>query len=100
LRKSLTNAKYFAVKSYPIDSIAKEKEDGEEFLRINGDIRIKRKGSSEPKELDKIFFTSKETAYSVAALATEVEIEKIEAMEKELSSVRKFLYDQYENGRF
>jgi len=99
-RPSLTNVRYFAVKSYPIDSIAKEKEDGEDYLRINGDIRIKRKGSSEPKELDRIFFTDRETAYSVASIATEVELEKVTAMEKELNSVKRFLTDQFENGRF
>lgn len=100
LRKSLTNAKYFAVKSYPIDSIAKEKEDGDEYLRINGDIRIKRSGSSEPKELDRIFFTNYETAVEIAGIATEVEIQKLMAMENELNSVRSLLEDQLENGRF
>lgn len=99
-KNSVTDLKYFAVKSYPIDSIAKEKEDGEEYLRVNGDIKIKRTGSSEPKEIDRIFFTDRDSALAVAALATEVELDKAKAIRKEAEKVEKFLYEQLENERF
>jgi hypothetical protein len=100
IKESLNGLRYFTVKSIPIDSIAKERQDDEEFLRINGDILVKRKGSTEPRPIDHIYFTDRETALDIAALATEVELEKAEEMMEEAKKVSKFLKDQLENKRF
>ena len=97
---SLTGLKYFAIKSHPIDSLAKEKIDGEDFVRVNQDILLRKGSSSEPKYLGQIFFADREDAVFVASVATEVEFEKAKDIIKEAEKIAKFLKDQKENERF
>lgn len=98
--ESLTGLKYFAVKSHPVDSLAKENIEGEDYVRVNQDILLKKDMSSEPKQLDKIFFADREDAVLVASVATEVELEKAEAIIREAKKIAEFLEDQRKNERF
>lgn len=91
--EGLEGIKYCAKKEIIIDMLSKE---GDNAVRINGNIVKKVSGESESISLQGAFFTEESYVDSICALVTEVTLERVKYLKEHLNKTEEFLTKQFE----